>query len=186
VGVLPPVAALALLGAAFLMWWMWGDLGYLVSPRAPLELGAEGDYRLEIAQSNRFAQLHGVPSARGWYAREKDGDFVLLAVADTPLVVRRSTFPDELPGPDGKRPQPLQNPFFARGRLLSRAEAGRYAGVLAQIEAWSGQPVKWLLLADQRPGADLGTLVSFGFLTLFASLNGWLLVQGLRRPGRRG
>lgn len=178
---LPPVAAMALLGVAFLVWWMWGDVAYFWSPREPIELGVEGEYHFERAHTNRYAQVHGVPLGRGWYAQEKEGDFVLLPVSDTSLVLRRSTFSDELPGRDGKRPQPRQNPFSARGRLISRANAGRYAEALAQIEAWSGQPVKWLLIAEERPGADLSVMVSLSFLLAFAGLNGWLFLRGLRR-----
>ena len=169
----------------FLMWWMWGDLEFLVSSSEPIELGAEGDYHLDRAQTNRYAQVHGVPMGRGWYAQEPGGDFVLIPVSDLPLVLRRSTFPEERPAHDGRRPQPLQNPFFARGRLLARAQAGRYAEALAKIEAWSGQPIQWVLLAEQRPRGDLSTLLSFGFLMLFALVNGWLLVRGLR-PRRDG
>ncbi len=182
---LPPVAALALCGAAFLVWWMWGDISYFWSPRDPIELGAEGEYRFDRALTNRYAQVHGAPLGRGWYAQEKDGDFVLLPVSDTPLVLRRSTFPDEQPGRDGKRPQPRLNPFSARGRLLSRADAGRYADAVLRIEAWSGQPVKWLLVAEQRPGSDLSVMVSLAFLLAFGALNGWLFVRGLRRS-RKG
>lgn len=185
-GLLPPVAAVAILGATFLMWWMRGDLEYFWSSAAPIELGAEGDYHFERARPNRYAQVHGVPLGRGWYAQEKDGDFVLLPVNDTALVLRRGTFPEELATREGKRPQPLQNPFTARGRLVSRAEAGRYGTALAQIEAWWGQPVKWLLVAEQRPGADLSVMVSFAFLVLFAALNGWLLFRGLRRSSTSG
>lgn len=173
------MAAIAFLGAVLLMWWMRSDVQYFLSSAAPIELGAEGDYHFERARTNRYAQVHGTPMARGWYAQGKEGDFVLLLVADTPLVLRRASFPDELADERGRRPQPRQNPFLARGRLLARAEAGPYAEALGQMEAWSGQPVRWLLLGEQRPGADLSVMLSFGFLLLFAGLNGWLFYRGL-------
>jgi hypothetical protein len=184
VGVLPPVAALALACSLFLMWWQLPDLVYALSDRTPIELGAEGDYHLERARSNRLAQLRGQPLPRGWYSREKDGDFVLVAFADTSVMVHRTTFSDEQPGRDGQRPQPRQNPLFARGRLLSRADASRYAAVLDEAQAWSGTRLDWVLLAEQLPGRDLGGLALFGFLGLFGALNAWLLARGLGRRRR--
>ncbi|MCC6337646.1 MAG: hypothetical protein IT380_27100 [Myxococcales bacterium] len=183
VGVLPPVAAIALCGALFLLVWMRADFAYFVSPRDPIELGAEGDYHLERAASNRYAQVHGVPSARGWYVDEAEGSFVIVGVNDTPLLLRRVTFPDEARDQAGKRPQPRQNPFFARGRLLGREDASRYADVFGQYEAWSGAKATWLLLAEQPPGADRSTLLYGSFLSVFALVNAWLLVRGL--VGRR-
>lgn len=184
VGVLPPVAAIALLGACFLMWWMRADVAYFFSPRDPIELGAEGNYQLANAVTNRYAQLHGVPSARGWYVDEKDGSFVIVGVNDTPVLVRRVTFPDEQVR-NGKRPQPRQNPFFVRGRLLSRADASRYAEVFTEFESWSGTKASWLLLAEESPGRDLGNVGGFTFLALFAAVNLWMLVRGLSLLKRR-
>jgi hypothetical protein len=185
VGVLPPVAAIALAGALFLLGSLREDLAYFVSSRDPIELGAEGDYHLERAASNRYAQVHGLPSGRGWYVDETSGSFVVVGVLDTGLLVRRATFPDEAREPSGRRPQPKQNPFFARGRLLSREDASRYADVFAQYEAWSGVAPQWLLLAEQPPGGARGVLLSAAFLALFSLVNAYLLVRGLllRRRG---
>lgn len=181
VGVLPPVAAIAVVCALFLMGWMRADVAYFFSPKEPIELGVEGDYRLEAAVSNRYAQVHGIPAIRGWYTQEKDGDFVLLGLTESPIMVRRSTFVDEQLNREGKRPQPRQNPFFARGRLLSVSDASRYAEAVSQYQQWSGAKVQWVLLAEQPPGRDFGTVAMFGFLVLFAGLNAWLFARGLRR-----
>ena len=45
VGVMPPVALLALVGAVAMGVMQREDLAYYFSPREPLSLGAEGDYR---------------------------------------------------------------------------------------------------------------------------------------------
>lgn len=177
---LPPIALLALIVGLTLAWWMRGDTAYFFSSRAPIELGAEGDYHPERAVSNRYAQLHGTPSLRGWYVEEKDGSFVVLGVNDTPILVKRTTFEDENRRlADGKRPQPRQNPFFARGRLLSRADADRYEDVFREFESWSGQQAGWILMAEQPPGKDFGTVAMFSFMVLFALVNGWLFARGL-------
>jgi hypothetical protein len=183
--VLPPVALAALVATGFLMWWQLPEVAYFFSDRAALELGAEGDYHPERAVSNRLAQLRGVPMGRGWYSMEKDGDFVLLVIADTPVLVHRATFPDEQALRDGKRPPPRQRPLFARGRLLSRADGARFEQVFSEAQAWSGARLEWVLLAEQLPGRDLGSAAMFGFLGLFGALNAWLLKRGLVGLSRR-
>ncbi len=180
VGLLPPVAALAMVAAFVLAWWMRSDVEYFFSSQAPIELGAEGGYHLENAVSNRYAQVHGVPTARGWYVQEKDGSFVVVGINDTDLLVKRVSFEDENRRlPDGKRPQPRQTPYFARGRLLSRVDGEKYEDVFKEHETWSGAPAKWLLMAEQPPGKDFGGVAMFGFVLLFAAVNGWLFVRGL-------
>jgi hypothetical protein len=180
VGLLPPVAALAVVASIALAWWMKDDASYFFSSPTPIELGAEGDYHLDRAVSNRYAQVHGVPTLRGWYVAEKDGSFVVLGLNDTNLLVKRVTFEDENRRlPDGKRPQPRQNPFFARGRLLSRADAEKYEDVFKEYEAWSGAPAKWLLMAEQPPGKDFSAMAMFAFVIVFGIVNAWLFVRGL-------
>ena len=180
VGLLPPVAALAVAASIALGWMMKDDASYFFSSRSPIELGAEGDYHLDRAVSNRYAQVHGVPTLRGWYVEEKDGSFVVLGLNDTNLLVKRVTFEDENRRlPDGKRPQPRQNPFFARGRLLSRADAEKYEDVFKEYEAWSGAPAKWLLIAEQPPGKDFSAMAMFAFVIVFGIVNVWLFVRGL-------
>ncbi|MFO0597039.1 MAG: hypothetical protein U0228_17115 [Myxococcaceae bacterium] len=180
VGVLPPVAALALVASLALAWWMRADVSYFFSDRNPIELGAEGDYHPERGLSNRYAQVHGVPTVRGWYVEEKEGSFVVVGLNDTKFLVKRVTFEDENRRlPDGKRPQPRQNPFFARGRLLNRADAERYEDVFKEYETWSGVKAEWLLLAETPPGKDFSSAGMFGFVLMFAAVNAWLFVRGL-------
>lgn len=186
-GLFPPVAILAIVASCILGWWMRADAAYFFSSRTPIELGAEGDYHLDRGFSNRYAQLHGVPTVRGWYVEEKDGSFVVVGLTDTPVLVKRGTFAEENRRlPDGKRPQPRQNPFFARGRLLSRADAERYEDVFREFETWSNGKAEWLLIAEEPPGKDVSTAVMFGFVILFGVVNAWLLTRGLaaRRAAR--
>ncbi|MGV3623438.1 MAG: hypothetical protein ACO1OB_21640 [Archangium sp.] len=158
------------------------DVSYYFSSRQPIELGAEGDYHFERGEPNRYAQLHGVPTAKGWYVEEADGALVVVGVHDTPVAVRRVTIEDENKRlSDGKRPQPRQNPFFARGRLLNRVQAEKYEEALREYESWSGGKVQWLLLAETPPGKDVKTMGLFSAALLFALLNLWLLKRGLTR-----
>ncbi|MFT3707279.1 MAG: hypothetical protein QM817_06395 [Archangium sp.] len=185
VGVSWPLALMAMLAGLALAWWMRADVSYFFRSKQPIELGAEGDYHPENAVTNRYAQIHGVPTVKGWYVEEKEGSFVVVGLNDTKVLVKRVTFDDENRRlPDGKRMQPRQNPFFARGRLLSRADADRYEDVFKEYEAWTGGlKAEWLLLAEQPPGKDFGSAGMFAFVLLFAAVNGWLFVRGfsLRR-----
>jgi hypothetical protein len=182
---LRPVAVLGVVAGLTLAWWMKDDATYFSSDPNPIELGAEGDYHFDRAVSNRYAQVHGAPSLRGWYVEGGDEiASVVVGLTDTPLLVKRVTFADENRRlPDGKRPQPRQNPFFARGRLLSRADAGKYEEIFREYKTWSGVEPSWILLAEQPPGKDLKSMAMFGFVIVFAIINAWLLVRSfaLRR-----
>jgi hypothetical protein len=184
VGVTPLVAAVALAFALYLVWGQRADLEYqFLAPKDVVDLGAEGAYRFDLAQSNRYVQLHGVPSPRGWYFVERNTTVVALGILDTPVILRRPTLPSERWTP-GQQPAPSPDPrpFTVRGRLLSRDEAPpKYADAFTEYEKWSGAPAKWILLQEEKPGGDLGGQAWVAVLLLFAALNGWLLVRGTLR-----
>ncbi|MCU0701438.1 MAG: hypothetical protein MUC96_33425 [Myxococcaceae bacterium] len=184
VGVTPLVAAVALAFSAYLVWGQRADLEYqFLAPREPIDLGAEGAYRFDLAQSNRYVQLHGAPSPRGWYFVERNTTVVALGIVDTPIILRRPTLPSEKWTP-GQQPAPSPDPrpFTVKGRLLARDEAPlRYADAFTEYEKWSGAPAKWILLQEDKPGGDLGGQAWVAVLVLFAALNAWLLVRGTLR-----
>lgn len=184
VGVTPLVAAVALAFSAYLVWGQRADLEYqFLAPREPIDLGAEGAYRFDLAQSNRYVQLHGAPSPRGWYFVERNTTVVALGIVDTPIILRRPTLPSEKWTP-GQQPAPSPDPrpFIVKGRLLARDEAPlRYADAFTEYEKWSGAPAKWILLQEDKPGGDLGGQAWVAVLVLFAALNAWLLVRGTLR-----
>jgi len=181
VGVRPLVSAVALAFSLYVLWGQRSDLQYSVSSTEPIDLGAEGGYRFDLAQSNRYVMIHGVPSARGWYWQERATTVVAVGINDTPIIMRRPTLTSEpwVPGTPGPRPDP--RPFTAKGRLLARSDAPRYEQAFAQFETWSGTPARWILLQEEKPGADIGGRTFAVLLGLFAALNGWMLVRGLVR-----
>lgn len=178
-GVKPPVAAAALAGALVLMWMQRLDVAYFASPKEPITLGVEGAYRFEEARSNRYAQVRGVPTARGAYGLEGDRTFVVVGLRDTPLLVKRPTLPTERWTPGGAAPQPDQRPFSVRGRLLAREDAETYADGFAKFEQMGEVKPRWILVEGERPGADFKTAAWGGGLAAFAAVNLWLLVRGL-------
>jgi hypothetical protein len=181
-----PVALVGMGVAAALLVMQWRDVRYFLSPRTPLSLGAEGDYRSAELISNRYAQLHGVPTAHGAYEREGDAVFVLVGLRDSPFVVRRPALSGEDWAPGRKPPQPNQRPFAVRGRLLAEEDAPRYRDAFELLRAKGEvQPLQgrlWIVIEGQRPREDFGRLAVTLLLVLVIAVNGVFLVRGLRRP----
>jgi hypothetical protein len=188
VGVMPPVAALALVIAGWVIWLQYDDVAYFFSSREPISLGVEGAYRFDQAQSNRYAQLHGEPTVRGAYGVEGSQHFVVIGVQNTPLLVKRNALPTEEWKPGTTPPPPDKRSFTASGRLLSRADASRWSDAFEKHESYGEINPKWLLIEGARPGSDLGAMGWFGLVIAFAAINLWLLIRGVlamlaaRRP----
>jgi hypothetical protein len=185
-----PVALVGMGVATALLVMQWREVAYFFSPRTPLSLGAEGEYRYPELVSNRYAQLHGVPTTQGAYEREGDAVFVLVGLRESPFLVRRPALPGE-EWPQGRKPpQPNQRPFAVRGRLLAEEDAPRYSEAFKLMrEKGEVQPLEgrlWILIEGQRPGEDLGRLAVTLLLVLVIAANGWFLAQGLRRPAASG
>jgi hypothetical protein len=181
-----PVALVGIGVAAALLVMQWREVAYFFSPRTPLSLGAEGEYRYAELVSNRYAQLHGIPTSHGAYERDGEAVFVLVGLRDSPFVVRRPALPGES-WVQGKRPpQPDQRPFAVRGRLLAEEDATRYRDAFELLRAKGEvQPLQgrlWIVIEGQRPGEDLGRLAVTLLLVLVIATNVLFLVRGLRRP----
>jgi hypothetical protein len=182
----PSVALVAIGVAAALFVLQWRDVLYFFSPQAPLSLGAEGDYRYPELASNRYAQLHGLPTTYAAYERDGSAVFVLVGLRDSPFVVRRPALPGEEWAPGRKPPQPNQRPFAVRGRLLAEEDTSRYRDAFALLRAKGEvQPLNgrlWIVIEGQRPGEDWGQWTTALVLGFIIAANGMFLVRGLRRP----
>lgn len=181
-----PVALVGIGVAAALLVMQWREVRYFFSPRTPLSLGAEGEYRYSELVSNRYAQLHGIPTHHGAYERDGDAVFVLVGLRDSPFLVRRPALPGEDWAPGKRPPQPDQRPFAVRGRLLAEEDASRYRDAFELLRSKGEvQPLEgrlWIVLEGQRPGEDLGRLAVTALLVLVIATNALFLVRGLRRP----
>ena len=176
-----PVALLGVMLASGLLWLERSDLGYLFSPRQPIQLGDESGYAFDRLTSNRYAEIHGLPAENAAYSRRGDTVYVVLALQNTPILVRRGALPTEDWVPNRPPPRPDPHPFGARGRLLAREDASGYElafEMLAHdVVAKDGQ--SWILLEGERPGADVRTAVASGLLAAFALVNLWLVARDL-------
>jgi hypothetical protein len=183
VGIRPWLALGVMVGCAVMLQAMQLDVLYFFSSREPIDLGREGEYRLERAVSNRYVELHGLPAEKAWFLQEQGESWVAVPVRDAPVLVRRRTLSTEPWKPGERPPKPDQRAFGLSGRLLSREDAQRYAEVFRQHQEWDGGGARWILLAEERPGASLSTAAWAGLLGALLALNGWLLVRSLL--GRR-
>jgi hypothetical protein len=184
VGVKAPVALLGMVMGCVLLGLLWRDVAYFFSPRTPVTLGAEGAYRYEALESNRYVQVHGVPTARGAYGREGEHVYVVVGLKESPFLVKRRALPGEEWSPGQVPRQPDQRPFGVRGRLLVEADAEHYrAGFELLREKGEVQPSNgtlWLILEGERPGADKGGVLVALLLVAFILGNAALLLRGLR------
>jgi hypothetical protein len=179
-----PVALGGLVLACALLWAERVDLAYLFSPREPISLGDENGYHLERLTSNRYAEIHGIPTDDGAYSRDGDTVQVVVGLRNTPVLIRRQALPTEEWAPRRPPPRPDPRPFGARGRLLSERDAPHYGAAVQALkgEVAAGEGARWILLDGERPGADVGTAAFSAMLVSFALLNlGWLARDVIRR-----
>lgn len=183
-GVRWPAAVIALVFGAAGLWWAWDDVAYFFSPREPITLGTEGDYHFDRLASNRYAQIHGVPTTSAAYARASDTTWVHLGLRETPVLVRRPALPTEDWVPGRPALPPDQRPFGIRGRLLERADAAKYEEGFKILEKVSGVVPKdgklWILIEGQSPARFTGDFGLAVVLMLFMVANLFFLVRDLR------
>lgn len=184
-GVKPSVALVAIAVSLSLLWMQRRELLYFVSPSTPLSLGAEGEYRYEALVSNRYAQLHGIPTAHGAYERDGDAVYVLVGLLKSPFVVRRPALPGEDWAAGKTPPRPDPRPFAVRGRLLAEEDAPRYQEAFALLRSKGElQPLRgrlWIIVEGDRPWQDWGRMMVALLLVLFTVANAVFLARGLRR-----
>jgi hypothetical protein len=185
VGVKAPVAVLAMVVGGVLLGMLWTELAYFFSPRTPLTLGAEGAYRYDVLESNRYVQLHGLPTTRGAYGREGEDVYVVVGLRESPFLVRRRALPGEEWSPGKVPPRPDPRPFGVRGRLLAEEDAERYREgfkllrEMGEVQPWDGR--LWMVVEGERPGGDTGVLLVTLLLVTFILSNAALLLRSLRR-----
>lgn len=176
---MPPVALLALLLAGWQLVQQKDDVAYYFSARDPILLGVEGNYLFDRAVSNRYATLHGAPTVRAPYAVEGEKTVVFVGVQGSPLIVKRAALPSEAWTPGSTPPPPDPRSFTVSGRLLSRADAYRYADAFEKHDSYGELKPKWILIEGARPGGDVAAIGWFGLVLAFAGVNVWLLMRGL-------
>jgi hypothetical protein len=186
-GIRAPVALICLLGSLYLLWRELPDAAYAVSSSQPITRGREGDYRFDLLAANRYVQVHGTPTGAALWGQDRQGPFLVVALQDTPLLVRRPPLAGESWTPGRPPSPPLQTAFAIRGRLLREDQATAYREAFTRARQMAGIRARdgmlWIVVEGERPGEDRGALVTVALLALFAALNGWFALRSLRRQG---
>lgn len=171
-----PAALIGLALAIGLLWMQRPALSYLFSADEPLSLGDENGYRLERLTSNRYAEIHGIPTATGAFSRRGERAQVVVGLQNTPVLIRRDALPTEEWPARRPPPAPDSRPLGARGRLLAAEDAPpQYRGAFEMLGG------RWILLDGERPGADRSTAALGVALLAFAGLNLWWLARDVAR-----
>lgn len=179
-GVMPMLAGLGVLVCALIIGLLWADASYFFLSPTPVQLGAEGDYRFQLAKHNAYVELHGVPTSRGAFGVDQNDVVVAVGVRDTPVMIWRKAVKGEEWKPGSKPPPPNQQPFTVRGRLLAREEAPeRFKDAFEKLDGFGEVKAKWVLVESVRPGGDFGVAVWTTLLAAFGGFMLWLLVRGL-------
>jgi hypothetical protein len=185
-GVHPSVAALVMAGCVVPLYFLWPQTEYFFSSREAIQLGAEGDYRFELARDNRYVELHGTPTSRAGFGVDGDEVVVAVGVRDTPVMVWRRALRGEEWKPGTRPPPPNQQPFTVRGRLIARDHAPeRYHDAFKTVETQGEVNPRWVLIESARPGGDLATVALSSALIALAAFAGWLAVRGLLAMKKR-
>ncbi len=167
-----PTLGLFLSGA--LLWEQRGDVAYLFSPPAAIDLGSAAGYHLERALPSRFARISGQPAAevshyrRGLFVRD------LVPLPDVPVLVDRPH--DEAVGAGA--------PLVFEGRLEPDVREPQLGGVvryfvekdeLAPPGERIGTRHVWILSVGQRPWRPGPTVLwCLALLALVAFNATWL------------
>ncbi len=165
-----PVFALVTLAfCAWLLWDLWPDAAFFVSPRDPIDLGGPGAFQLERARENRLVQVRGELQQAVPVTEARSGSPRTVGrLAGTNLVVDR-------PGRGGP-------PVF-EGRLLPARARGDYAEAVAAMRARGAQlDERWMVLRDgERPRKKWLPAAGWVILALLAVVNLRALVKSLTR-----
>ncbi len=165
-----PVALASLAAVAWLLWDMWPEVDYFLSPRTALDLGRPGAYRLERAVPNRLVRVDGAPATSVPVVESRSGEERrVVGLAGLNLAVDR---------PPGAAPTTVYE-----GRLLPERRAREYAeiaGVLRRRGWAAGE--RWMVLRDgERPGTRWGRPLLSALLVGLGLVNLRALVRGLLR-----
>jgi len=163
----PVFALFALAFCAWLLWDLWPDTAFFLSPRDPIDLGGPGAYQLDRARENRLVQVRGELQQAVPVTEARSGNPRTVGrLAGTNLVVDR-------PGRGGP-------PVF-EGRVLPARARGDYAEAIAAMRQRGAQLGEgWMVLRDgERPRKKWLPAAGWGILALLAVVNLRALVKRL-------
>lgn len=178
------VMALGLAG--YLLFGLWGELGYWIGAPARVDLGSPGAYSMDRLREDVVATIQGVPGpVANRYTRMFES-WEIVSVRGTAVLVRRAPPRNEPPLPVGKAPPPPeQKPFTATGRLLRDTSIPQYEHAFRTLaergEASPHQGHLWVLLDGDLPRSGWKVPTALAVALFFVGFNAYSLVRYLRR-----
>jgi hypothetical protein len=161
----PAFALMAVVAAGWLLTWLWPDLSYYFSSRAPVDLGGPGAYRLEAAPENRLVQLRGPLEKKEFVQlRPSGGTRSIGRLAGMPVLV-------DHPG--------LAVPPVYEGRLLPSSMLEDYRPIADSYQL--GKDFRVVRDGD-RPRRGAWPVVGAALLLVVLLVNLRALVRGLLPP----
>ncbi|HZY02129.1 MAG TPA: hypothetical protein VFF02_01420 [Anaeromyxobacteraceae bacterium] len=163
----PVFAAAAMAAVGWLLWDLWPDTAFFFSSTAPIDLGAPGAYRLELARPNRLARIAGPPVASVAGVETRGGERRVVGLLGTSLAVDR---------PGGAAPAAVYE-----GRLLPARRGRDYAPFVAELRRRGWTPgQRWMVLRDgERPRQRYGPPLLSLLLVAVGAVNAKALVRSL-------
>jgi len=165
----PVLAALVAVACGWLLWDWWPDLGYFLSPTAPIDLGDVRAFHLDRAQANRLVRIAGPLVGTVGGIESGGGRRRVSGLFGTNLVLDRAAGPSPT--------------TVYEGRLLPSAERDRYAPFVAELRRQGWTPgERWMVLREgERPRTRWGRLALSLLLVGVISFNVAFVVRRLVR-----
>lgn len=164
----PAFAVLALGACIFLLWDMWPDVQYFLSPTTPIDLGTPAAYHLDRAVPNRLVRISGAPLATVNAVETKTGEpRRVLGLFGANLAV--------------DQPGRATGTAVFEGRLLPREKGLDYAEFVAALKdrGWTAGDNWWVLRDGERPRVAWGKPVLSLLIMLVALVNVRALLKAL-------
>ncbi len=168
----PVFAAVAAAASLFLLSTLASDVAWFFAPRAPVDLGAPGAYRLERARENRLVQVRGPLSEEVGVTEGRRGEARTVGrLAGTTLLVDR-------PGPPGRAITDVYE-----GRLLPARDRSPYRPVADELRRrGAALPEGFAVLRDgERPRGRVLPVALSALLLAVAAVNVRALARALLR-----
>jgi hypothetical protein len=150
----------------------------------PVDLGSIQKYHFDRLANDAYAVIQGSPSAVAQRYKRLGQNFEIVAIQDTPVLVRRPPKWGEMPMHNGKPAPPDTSSFVARGRLIQDQSIPEYAPAfeyfLEKRVIIPRDNSLYVLLEGEVPRSGWKTPTIAAGLLFFLAWNARALLKALR------